>query len=97
MDRTTITLDVETRTRLRRIAAERGMSMAALIREAIDTTIEDHAPRPASPSSRRWTAGTSRSSARATGTPSTSCRPDRASAAPAPVTIGQPPPPLRDP
>ena len=48
MDRTTITLDVETRTRLRRIAAERGISMAALIREAIDTTIEENAPRPRS-------------------------------------------------
>jgi hypothetical protein len=48
MDRTTITLDVETRTRLRRIAADRGMSMAALIREAIDATIERHAPRPRS-------------------------------------------------
>lgn len=48
MDRTTITLDVETRTRLRRIAADRGISMAALIREAIDTTIEHHAPRPRS-------------------------------------------------
>ena len=48
MDRTTITLDVETRTRLRRIAADRGISMAALIREAIDDTIERHAPRPRS-------------------------------------------------
>ena len=48
MDRTTITLDVETRTQLRRIAADRGISMAALIREAIDTTIERHAPRPRS-------------------------------------------------
>ena len=48
MDRTTITLEVETRVRLRRIAAERGMSMAALIREAIDDTIERHAPRPRS-------------------------------------------------
>ena len=48
MTRTTITLDVETRTRLRRIAAERGISMAALIREAIDTTIEEHAPKPRS-------------------------------------------------
>ena len=48
MDRTTITLDVETRTRLRRIAADRGISMAALIREAIDTAIERHAPRPRS-------------------------------------------------
>jgi hypothetical protein len=48
MDRTTITLDVETRRRLRRIAAERGISMAALIREAIDDTLERHAPRPRS-------------------------------------------------
>ena len=48
MDRTTITLEIETRARLRRIAAERGISMAALIREAIDETIERHAPRPRS-------------------------------------------------
>jgi hypothetical protein len=48
VDRTTITLEVETRVRLRRIAAERGISMAALIREAIDATIEQHAPRPKS-------------------------------------------------
>lgn len=48
MDRTTITLDLETRRRLRRIAAERGMSMAAVIREAIDSTIERHAPKPRS-------------------------------------------------
>ena len=48
MDRTTITLEVETRMRLRQIAAERGISMAALIREAIDATIEEHAPRPRS-------------------------------------------------
>ena len=48
MDRTTITLDVETRTRLRRIAADRGISMPPLIREAIDATIEQHAPRPRS-------------------------------------------------
>ena len=48
MDRTTITRDVETRRRLRRIAAERGISMAAIIREAIDATIEQHAPKPRS-------------------------------------------------
>jgi predicted transcriptional regulator len=48
MDRTTITLEVETRMKLRRIAAERGISMAAVIREAIDATIEQHAPRPKS-------------------------------------------------
>jgi len=48
MDRTTITLDLETRRKLRRIAAERGVSMAAVIREAIDATIDQHAPRPSS-------------------------------------------------
>ena len=46
--RATITLEVETQVRLRRIAAERGVSMAELIREAIDTTIDQHAPRPRS-------------------------------------------------
>jgi hypothetical protein len=48
MDRTTITLDADTRRRLRRIAADRGISMAALIREAIDETVERAAPRPRS-------------------------------------------------
>ncbi len=48
MDRTTLSLDIETRKRLRRIAAERGISMAALIREAIDETVERHAPKPRS-------------------------------------------------
>ena len=48
MNRTTITLEVETQTRLRRIAAEQGISMAELIRQAIDATIEQHAPRPRS-------------------------------------------------
>jgi predicted transcriptional regulator len=48
MDRTTLTLDAETRRRLRRIATERGISMAALIREAIDETVERHAPKPRS-------------------------------------------------
>ena len=33
---------------MRSIAADRGISMAALIREAIDDTIERHAPRPRS-------------------------------------------------
>ena len=36
------------RKRLRRIAAERGISMAALIREAIDEVVERHAPMPRS-------------------------------------------------
>jgi predicted transcriptional regulator len=48
MNRTTLTLDEETLRRLRRIAAERGISMAALIREAIDETVERHAPKPRS-------------------------------------------------
>jgi predicted transcriptional regulator len=48
MNRTTLTLDEETRRRLRRIAAERGISMAAVIREAIDEAVERHAPRPRS-------------------------------------------------
>jgi predicted transcriptional regulator len=48
MNRTTLTLDAETRRRLRRIAAERRMSMAALIREAIDEAVERHAPKPRS-------------------------------------------------
>ena len=48
MNRTTLTLDEETRRRLRRIAAERGISMAALIREAIDEAVERHAPKPRS-------------------------------------------------
>ena len=43
MARTTITLNVETRSRLRRIAADRGVSMAALIREAIKATIDQQA------------------------------------------------------
>jgi hypothetical protein len=48
MERTTLTLDADTRRRLRRIAAERGISMAALIREAIDEAVERHAPKPRS-------------------------------------------------
>ncbi len=48
MDRTTITLDEATRRQLRRIAADRGISMAAVIREAIDEAIERHAPKPRS-------------------------------------------------
>jgi len=48
MKRTTITLDEATRRRLRRIAAERGISMAALIRKAIDETIKRYAPKPRS-------------------------------------------------
>ena len=48
MNRTTLTLDAATRRRLRTIAAERGISMAALIREAIDGAVERQAPKPRS-------------------------------------------------
>lgn len=48
MERTTLSLDEVTRRRLRRIAAERGISVAALIREAIDETVERHASKPRS-------------------------------------------------
>jgi hypothetical protein len=48
MDRTTLSLPEETRQRLRRLAAERGVSMATLIREAIDEKVERMAPRPRS-------------------------------------------------
>jgi plasmid stability protein len=48
MNRTTLSLDDDTRRRLRRIAADRGISMAALIREAIDESVERHAPKPRS-------------------------------------------------
>lgn len=48
MERTTLTIDDATRRRLRRIAAERGISMAALIREAIDEKVERLAPKPRS-------------------------------------------------
>jgi len=48
MDRTTLSLPEDTRRRLRLLAAERGVSMAAIIREAIDDKIERLAPRPTS-------------------------------------------------
>lgn len=48
MSRTTITIDDEVRRRLRRIAAERGVSMATIIREAIDEKADRLPPRPRS-------------------------------------------------
>jgi hypothetical protein len=48
MERTTIVLPEETRVRLRRLAAERGVSMATLIREAIDDKLAGIRPRPRS-------------------------------------------------
>lgn len=48
MERITLMLPDETRDRLRRIAAERGVSMAAIIREAIDEKVALTRPRPRS-------------------------------------------------
>ena len=48
MNRTTLSLPEETRRRLRRIAADRGVSMATIIREAIDEKVDRLAPKPRS-------------------------------------------------
>ena len=48
MERTTLMLPDETRDRLRRIAADRGVSMATVIREAIDEKVATFRPRPRS-------------------------------------------------
>lgn len=48
MNRTTFTIDDDTRRRLRRAAAERGVSMATIIREAIEEKVEQLAPKPRS-------------------------------------------------
>lgn len=48
MSRTTLTLDEAVRRRLRRLAADRGVSMATLIREAIDEKVDRLAPKPRS-------------------------------------------------
>jgi metal-responsive CopG/Arc/MetJ family transcriptional regulator len=48
MTRTTVSLPEELLTRLRLIAAERGTSMAALIRQALEETVRRHRPRPRS-------------------------------------------------
>jgi Ribbon-helix-helix protein, copG family len=48
MERTTITIPDELRTRLRRLAAERGVSMATIVREAIDEKLAGVRPRPRS-------------------------------------------------
>ena len=48
MERTTLMLPDETRDRLRRIAADRGVSMATVIREAIDEKVATVRPRPRS-------------------------------------------------
>lgn len=48
MYRTTFTLDDAVRRRLRRVAADRGVSMATIIREAIDEKVDRLAPKPRS-------------------------------------------------
>jgi len=48
MERTTIMIPDETRARLRRIAADRGVSMATVIREAIDEKVASIHPHPRS-------------------------------------------------
>ena len=48
MHRTTLVLPEETRNRLRRLAAERGVSMATVIREAIDEKVAGVRPKPRS-------------------------------------------------
>jgi len=48
MNRTTFTIPDDVRRRLRRIAADRGVSMAAIIREAIDEKVDRLAPKPRS-------------------------------------------------
>ena len=48
MNRTTFTIDDDTRRRLRRVAADRGVSMATIIREAIDEKVQRLAPKPRS-------------------------------------------------
>lgn len=48
MNRTTLMLPDEIRDRLRRLAAERGVSMATIVREAIDEKIAGVRPRPRS-------------------------------------------------
>jgi hypothetical protein len=46
MERTTITVPDELRSRLRRLAAERGVSMATIVREAIDEKLRAWRPPP---------------------------------------------------
>jgi plasmid stability protein len=48
MERTTVTIPDELRTRLRLLAAERGVSMATIVREAIDEKLAAIRPKPRS-------------------------------------------------
>jgi predicted transcriptional regulator len=48
MDRTTLTIPPALRARLKRVAADRGVSMATIVREAIDEKLAGERPRPRS-------------------------------------------------
>jgi plasmid stability protein len=48
MERTTLVLPGSLRARLRLIAAERGVSMAVVMREALEEKVKSHRPRPQS-------------------------------------------------
>jgi predicted transcriptional regulator len=48
MQRTTIVLPEDLRARVRRLAAERGVSMATIIREAIEQKMNEKRPKPKS-------------------------------------------------
>jgi hypothetical protein len=48
MERTTLSIPDDLRDRLRRLAAERGVSMATIVREAIDEKLAGARPRPGS-------------------------------------------------
>jgi metal-responsive CopG/Arc/MetJ family transcriptional regulator len=48
MERTTISLPEQLLERLRRIAAEEGRSIAALVREAVEDKVEAYRPKPRS-------------------------------------------------
>lgn len=48
VQRTSIVLPEDLLKRLRRLAAERGVSMAAVIREALEEKVQSHRPRPRS-------------------------------------------------
>lgn len=48
MDRTTLTIPPELRARVRQLAAERGVSMATIVREALDDKLAASRPVPRS-------------------------------------------------
>ncbi|HEX5397026.1 MAG TPA: ribbon-helix-helix protein, CopG family [Candidatus Limnocylindria bacterium] len=48
MNRTTLSIPQQLRDRVRRLAAERGVSMSEIIRQAIDEKLESARPRPRS-------------------------------------------------